>query len=371
MIGGYLPRLSVVGPFGAIVNTGLPWILGAAAGGTGLAGLAMALGGRKTVVLLVAGLMLVGGAGGIAYRFASFAEQHGTTYDLLRALDGFPPIPQPTANVVFASIDGVDLHADLWLPDGIPSDASESAPAVVFVHGGAFFGGGPGTRPLLLGALRTAGIVAVDIDYRLAPPPRWDQAPRDVLCALAWVRKEGEEAGRLRMVDPARVVIVGESAGGNLAMMGGYAAGTDAIASSCPDQGAPLVPAGVVAIAPTADLAGIWQDESIYEVPGRRFPESYTGGTPAQFPERYEAASPFRLLRASLPRTLIISGEIDRLVLIERSIALADRIRAAGAECELVVVPFAGHGSDGEPNSFADQLSQTLVRDFVLRVAPG
>jgi len=63
---------------------------------------------------------------------------------------------------------------------------------------------------------------------------------------------------------------------------------------------------------------------------------------------------------------MILAGETDRFVLIERSVALADRIRAAGAQVELLVAPFAGHGFEGEPNSFGAQLSETLVRDFVL-----
>ena len=120
-------------------------------------------------------------------------------------------------------------------------------------------------------------------------------------------------------------------------------------------------------VAPTADLEGIWHDGTISDYGGTRFPEAYIGGPPAQFPDRYEAAEPFRLLRADLPPTEILAGESDRFVLIERSRALADRIRAAGADVELLVAPFAGHGFDGEPNSFGAQLSESLVRDFVLR----
>jgi acetyl esterase/lipase len=150
--------------------------------------------------------------------------------------------------------------------------------------------------------------------------------------------------------------------------MAGYAAGTDQIASSCPDQGPPLVPAGVFAIAPAADLAGLWTDATIQEFNGDRFPEGYVGGPPSEFPERYEAAEPFRLLRADLPPTVILAGEIDRMVRLERTTSLVERIRAAGAQCELLVAPFAGHGFDGEPASFGDQLVETVVPAFVLDV---
>ena len=360
-----MPWLPGIGNFGAVLNTGLPWVFGAAALATGLASAAVALGGRKTIVLLVACVLAVWASLFIGYRYVSFAQSNGATYDIVRAVDGFPPIPEVDEKVVFATVDGIDLHAGLWLPDGSDTAPPRTLPAVVFVHGGAFQGGGLGTRPTLMGPLRDAGIVGIDVEYRLLPPPRWNQAPADVLCALAWL----PTASELAMVDPQRVVIVGESAGGSLALVAGYAAGTDLIASSCPDKGPPVVPAGVFAIAPTADLAGIWQDASIRDFSGNRFPEGYIGGTPEQFPERYEAAEPFRLLRPDLPPTVILTGEEDRFVRLERSISFVDRIRAAGAHVELLVAPFAGHGFDGEPNSFGAQLSEQLVPAFVRRVA--
>jgi acetyl esterase/lipase len=367
VLGGWFPNLPSVGPLAAVINTGLPWLLITAGIATGLSGLAVALGGNKASVLLVLSLAVLLGAVGIAYRFTTFAQANGATYDLVRAIDGFPPIPEPHTEVVFATVDGVELKAGLWLPADAPAAAPKSKPAAVFVHGGAFIGGFLGTRPTLLGALARAGVVGIDIEYRLAPPPRWDQAPGDVLCALAWL----PNAPELAMVDPQRVVLVGESAGGSLALMAGYAAGTDEIASSCREQGPPLVPAGVFAVAPTADLEGIWNDKSVYEFDGGRFPEAYIGGTPAEFPDRYAAAEPFRLLRPDLPPTVILTGEIDRMVHLERSTELAERIRAAGAQCELLVAPFAGHGFDGEPNSFGAQLAEAIIPQFVLRVPPA
>lgn len=367
VLGGYFPNLPSIGPLAAVINTGLPWLLVTSGVATGLSGLAVALGGNKAAVLLVLSIAVLLGAVGMAYRFTTFAQAHGAGYDLIRAIDGFPPIPEPHTELVFATVDGVDLKAGIWLPADASGAAPNAMPAAVFVHGGAFIGGGLGTRPTLLGALARAGVVGIDIEYRLSPPPRWDQAPGDVLCALAWL----PNAPELAMVDPTRVVLVGESAGGSLAMVAGYAAGTDQVPSSCPDQGPPLIPAGVFVVAPTADLEGLWNDGTIYEFDGQRFPEGYIGGPPSAFPDRYEAAEPFRLLRADLPPTVILTGEIDRMVRLERTTSLAEAIRAAGAQCELLVAPFAGHGFDGEPNSFGAQLSEAIIPQFVLSVPPG
>jgi acetyl esterase/lipase len=367
VIGGFDSRLPIIGPFGAVLNTGLPWVFGAATAAAGLAGIVVVLGGRKARILFVAALAILIGAGFVGYRYMTFAFDHGARYDVVRSLDGFPPIEQADKTVLFATVDGTDLHAGLWLPAGSGAAPPASLPAVVFAHGGGFLAGGLGTRPQLLDSLRDAGIVGIDVEYRLAPPPRWDQAPGDVLCAMAWLRTSPE----LAMVDPSRVVLAGESAGGSLALLAGYAAGTDALPSSCPEVGPQVIPSGLFVTAPTASLEGIWRDATIHDLNGKIFPYSYIGGSPDQYPERYAAAEPFRLLRPDLPPTLILAGETDKLVHIERSRDLADQIRAAGVQVELLVAPFAGHGFDGEPNSFGAQLSESLVRDFVFRVAPN
>jgi acetyl esterase/lipase len=362
--GAYLPRVQTIGAFGSVMNTGLPWVLAAAGISTACAGIAFVLGGRKVLVLFVVALASLVGAGYIGVRYASVASAHGASYDIIRSIDGLPPLPEPDRELVFATIDGEDLRAGLWFPEIATSGGTASLPAVVYVHGGAFIGGTVGTRPLLMDAIRDAGIVAIDVEYRLAPPPRWDQAVPDVLCALAWLTTAPE----LSVVDLEKVVLVGESAGGSLALVAGFAAGTDGIPSSCPDLGAPIVPAGIVALAPAADLAGIWEDATIFGYDGRRFPEAYIGGSPEDFPERYEAASPFRLLRPGLPPTLLVAAETDRMVLLHRVASIADRIRDAGSDAELIVAPFTGHGFDGEPNSFGQQLTEAIVPAFVLKV---
>ena len=361
--GGYLPRISTLGPFGTVLNTGLPWVLGSAAIATVCAGIAVALGGRKVVLLFALALATLIGAGNIWYRYGTVAAAHGGSYDIVRALDGLPPLPEADEELVFATVDGQDLHTGLWLPE-TATTSGRSQPAVVFVHGGSFIAGTVGTRPILMDVLRDAGIVAIDVEYRLAPPPRWDQAPADVLCALSWLKT----APQLATVALDKVVVVGESAGGSLALVASFAAGTDTVQSSCADLDPPIVPAGVVALAPAADLAGIWEDATIVGYDGRRFPEAYVGGSPADFPDRYEAASPFHLLRPGLPPTLIVAAETDRMVLLNRVTAITDGIRAAGSDVELIVAPFTGHGFDGEPNSFGQQLTEAVVTEFVRKV---
>jgi acetyl esterase/lipase len=364
LAGGFAPSLPFFGPLGSLLNSGLPWVLGMAVISTGLAAMAVALGGRKAIALLLVCVVMLGGAIYVAFSYTTLVADHGGSYDFSRAIDTRAPTRTPDRRVVFATVDGADLHADLWLPPGGLTAAPASLSVVMWVHGGAFVGGELGSRPALFARLADAGIVVVDVEYRLAPPPRWHDAPADVVCALSRIATVPD----LAAVDPARVIVAGESAGASLALLAAYAAGTEDLESSCPGQGSAVIPVGVIAISPAADLKGIWEDATLFPG-GRPFPEVYVGGTPAEYPDRYEAAEPYRLLRPGLPATLIVTGETDRLVHLARVRTVAERIAVdSGTAPELVIAPFADHGFDGELNSFGAQLVETLVLDFVARV---
>ena len=362
-IGAFLPWANdTIGRFGALVVSHLPALLLESALAASIGSLALALGGGRWTKLLV----FVTGTTTFAMLAVTvvttvFAWKLDVPFDLYNMARAEYTAEVGDERVVFATVDGEELHADLWYPNP-PAAGGASQPAVVYVHGGAFVGGVLGSRRELFEAVSNAGIMVIDVEYRLSGPPRWADAPADVLCALGWV--EGKAAGW--GVDPGKVVIAGESAGGNLAMLAGYAAGSAMLTSSC--GGTPVPPAGVFVIAPTADLAGIWTDFSIEAPMGVRFPEAYIGGPPSEYPERYDLASPFRLLRADLPPTYILTGANDHFVHPDRVTSVVDRLAAAGAAVTLVIAPFADHGFDGFPNGYGNQLQRVLLPRFVVEV---
>ncbi|MGI8704181.1 MAG: alpha/beta hydrolase [Candidatus Limnocylindrales bacterium] len=364
LAGGFLPDAPAFSRLGALLNDGVGWVWASVLGATLLSTLAVALGGhRGTLVLLSLSLVATAGAGLVTASYITFARDHGSTFDVLRTLAASPAPRRADEYVTYATVDGVDLRAGIWRrTDGQPSPGTNGRAALLFVHGGAFVSGGLDSRPALFASLVARGTAVIDIEYRLTPPPRWNEAPADVLCALGWLRTVAIDEG----IDPDRVVIMGESAGGSLALLAAYAAGTGQLAPSCP--GDPIIPAGVIAVAPAADLVGIWQDATIV-AEDRRFPEAYIGGPPSEHPDRYELASPFRLIRADVPPTLLIAAENDHLVRLARVTAIADALKAAGASYRLLVAPFVDHGFDGPPNGFGARLEEAVVAAFLVDVA--
>jgi monoterpene epsilon-lactone hydrolase len=109
----------------------------------------------------------------------------------------------------------------------------------VYFHGGGYVSGSPPERylPLAAGVALAANARVHAVDYRLAPETPFPGAFDDCLGAYCWLINEGE-------VDPATLAVLGDSAGGNLAV---------AVTVAARDEGLAL-PASVAIISPFADL---------------------------------------------------------------------------------------------------------------------
>jgi acetyl esterase/lipase len=364
VLSAFLPYSPVLANISRLVVPWLPWLVLMAALATVLALLAVRVDGYA-LQHLVAAVALVTLAGTVlmAGRVVAFARSMDASISWSRTAGSeSTPMPGTPDEQVFATVDGTPLHAQIWRnsTSAFPDQVHPVAIAL-FVHGGSFTGGALGGRPWLFFSLAESDVAVVDIEYRLAPPARWDQAPGDVLCALGWV----EDQPSFLEGAQVPVVVIGDSAGGNLALMAAYAAGTAKVASSCDKPTTP--PAAVIAIEPAADLAAIWSDASV-PGDGAPFPESYIGGSPMAYPDRYAAASPERLFRPGLPPTLLLAAENDHLILPVRTSELARRLAAVHAACTLVTVPYAEHGIAAGPDDYGEQLQEQLIPAYIRRV---
>jgi acetyl esterase len=109
-------------------------------------------------------------------------------------------------------IDGPagSIVARLYRPEGL----APLAPALVYFHGGGWVVGSLASHdPVCAFVAHEARCAVIAVDYRLAPEHRFPAALDDAWAAWAWVVREASRLG----VDPARVAVGGDSAGGNLA----------------------------------------------------------------------------------------------------------------------------------------------------------
>lgn len=125
--------------------------------------------------------------------------------------------PPPMARVEALTVptrDGVGLSAELVVPQRA-ADAGP-APVLLYFHGGGFVVGSVRTHAALCRHLaRLSGCAVLSLDYRLAPEHRFPTAVNDAFDALVWLRGAAERLG----LDPARIAVGGDSAGGTLAVV--------------------------------------------------------------------------------------------------------------------------------------------------------
>ncbi len=116
-------------------------------------------------------------------------------------------------NTVDTSVPGSDgaIPVRIYYPHGASTD---DLPGIVFCHGGGFVFCDIESHDGFCRALaRGSGAVVVSVDYRLAPEHRAPAAVLDAFTAFCWVAEHGADLG----IDPTRIAIAGDSAGGNLA----------------------------------------------------------------------------------------------------------------------------------------------------------
>jgi acetyl esterase/lipase len=200
------------------------------------------------------------------------------------------------------------------------------------------------------------------IAYRLfaANNPTWDKAPADVACGLAWVHANAARFGS----NPERLALMGDSAGGNLAINLGYGAALGEVQSDC---GPVPVPGAVVVQYPAVNPVAIYQRG--YPVPGfepQMLMVGYVGGTPEQYPDRIKAISSATYVSDKAPPTLVIEPEKDGLVVSDSVYAFVDKAKAAGVDIEMVRIPFANHiYNQIAANSIGNQARLTITEHYL------
>lgn len=124
------------------------------------------------------------------------------------AVDGPPPGGVRSTPITIAG-PATSLAARKYVPDDLP----RGAPGLVYLHGGGFVVCDLDTHEGLCRRLaRGVGCRVISVDYRLGPEHRFPAAVDDAVAAVRWVLANAESLD----IDPARVAVCGDSAGGNL-----------------------------------------------------------------------------------------------------------------------------------------------------------
>lgn len=252
--------------------------------------------------------------------------------------------------VVFTQIKQVRAVTQLEMSLLVPRN-NDLKPAIVYFPGGGFISADHEKFIDLRMALAKAGFVVAAAQYRTVP----DKYPSLVEDGKAVIRYLREHAGEYG-IDPARIGVLGDSAGGYMSQMMGMTNGEKAF-----DKGQFLDKSSDVQAAVTMygisnlleigdgfpdDIAKVHQSPAVTEallVNGTAFGD-FPGASIGSDPEKALQASPMGHVEGSKPPFLIMHGSADTLVSPLQSLQLFEALKKKGDKVEYVLVEGAGHG---------------------------
>lgn len=262
------------------------------------------------------------------------------------------PIPPADARIPYGS--GEFHFGDLRLP----REAQGLHPVAMVIHGG-FWRARYDLEHIghLCAALTSRGVATWSVEYRRIGNEGggWPGTFQDVGAAVDYLRELAPE----HHLDLERVVVIGHSAGGHLAL---WVAGRHRISEGNPlHTHDPFPVKAAVSLAGVADLDMSWEMNLSNGVT-----EELMGGSPEEMPERYAVASPRELLPLGVPQSLI-HGTHDENVPYEISEKYHAAALAAGDKVELVKLPNAGHFEVIDPKMSEYRVVAETVMRYVNR----
>jgi len=249
------------------------------------------------------------------------------------------PARPPDARIAYG--EDSSQYGELRIPAG-----DGPHPVVVLVHGGCFVAAYATARDLspMGDALKDEGIASWNVEYRRVGQPGggWPGTYLDVGRAVDHLRTLATR----HELDLARVVIVGHSAGGHLAM---WAAGRSRVPAGSPvHMPEPLPVRGVIDLAGPLDLSA--NIDGYHALCRDTVITGLLGGTPEAVPERYVHASPMKLLPLGVPQALVWPEHED-FVPRRHAEAYVRAAQRAGDAARLIEIPDVGHFDIASPRA--------------------
>lgn len=251
--------------------------------------------------------------------------------------------PTPSEMVPYKQGPDYTLNLHVFLPE--KSGRQELRPAMVFFFGGGWVRGTPSQFYPFCQRLANRGMVAFSAEYRVeqthGTPPT--ACVEDGKSAMRWVRQNA----RRWNIDPERIAAGGGSAGGHVAaataFLDGYNDPQDDLSISCQ-------PSALVLFNPVIDNS----------------PDGYGS---ERAPDHWESFSPLHNIGDHAPPTLFMLGTEDQLVPVSTGQAFCQKIRAAGARCQLELYEGAAHAffNYGRPGGFYEQTAAAM-EGFLFRL---
>lgn len=245
-----------------------------------------------------------------------------------------PPHPKVDVKTLNYTTRDTPLQLDFYRQSSdssaAKSDSLTPLPLVITLHGGSWSGGSFKELPQLNYYLAARGYAVAAVSYRLAPANPFPAATEDVNAAIDYLKTHAHALG----IDSTRIVLVGRSAGGQLALQSAYTKNDRAIR-------------GVAALYAPSDQIWGWEHPTntrVYD--SFAVLRNFMHGEPSEIRDAYIAASPINYIGSHTIPTLLLHGSMDPLVSVKQSERLDSALSLMKRPHLLVEMPWATHGCD-------------------------
>ncbi len=262
-------------------------------------------------------------------------------------------------DVQYADHEGSKLLGDFYLPKG-----ASKVPVLIALHGGGWAHRSQRTYQYWGPYLAKHHIAVFEIAYRVGKAGMYPRSVYDVKSAVQFVRAHAAEYG----IDPERIGLMGDSAGGHLAALVALAA--DEFRDGATEANADVSAKVKVAITfyGVYDMLEQWQHDQLAR-PADQITEKYLGAPPFKDRRIYFNSSPisYATTGRSTTRFLIINGSEDDIVNPAQAKNFQNALNQAGIYSRRIVVPGAGHfwaedPFENDPQAFSSQISGRILR---------
>ena len=266
-----------------------------------------------------------------------------------------PAFPGVTVTPLhYAVRDEKPLDLDLYRKGAAVADSGarqpvKPAPLIIMLHGGSWVGGSRKDLADLNYYLASLGYIVAAPSYRFAPEHPFPAATEDVNAAIDYLKKNAATLA----IDPTRIVLIGRSAGGQLALQSAYTKADPSIK-------------GVAALYAPSDQRWGWEHPTnprVYDSFAAL--RTFLNGEPSQIPDAYKASSPINYIGPHTVPTLLVHGGMDPLVSVQQSQRLDSALAAARRPHYLVELPWATHGCDFVFNGPCGQVTTFAIERFL------
>ncbi|HEV3143866.1 MAG TPA: alpha/beta hydrolase [Gemmataceae bacterium] len=255
-------------------------------------------------------------------------------------------------DIEYRNIEGKILTLDASIPDG-----PGPFPAVIIVHGGSWARGTKRSYVTpLFEPLTAAGFVWFSIDYRLTPEFQFPAPTDDVIGAIEWVRANADQY----KVDTSRLVLAGESAGGQMVAYVGARYGEALGIAAVIDFYGPNDMMAQGAKTKAARAHPDPDDKSPSMLPEYLGIKEWDETATAKMRE----ASPITWVEKDMPPFLCVHGTADAQVPYEQSPKFCAAIKKAGGNCEVQTIEGGGHGMSGWQTEWKPQVIAWLKKNL-------